>query len=78
MKSASKKPNRSTTASTEVVSARLAKPEIRILRKIYPGRSNQAIIETLVEEKLARRDFDSWLGELKAANQSGDLDLEKI
>jgi hypothetical protein len=65
-------------SSTEIVSARLRRPALSTLRKLYPGRSNQAIIETLVEEKLARRDFDSWLSELKRVHQSGDLDLEKV
>lgn len=78
MSNAAKKIKKHTTPATEIVSARLAKPEISTLRKIYPGRSNQAIIETLVEEKLARKDFDLWLGGLKAAHQAGDLDLEKV
>ncbi|MGK5088980.1 hypothetical protein WDW86_15590 [Bdellovibrionota bacterium FG-2] len=78
MRSAVKKTKKRSVAATEIISARLPKPGISILRKIYPGCSNQAIIETLVEEKLARKDFDSWLGKLNAAHQSGDLDLDKV
>jgi len=76
MKNAAKKPKRDRSASTEIISARLSKPEILTLRKLYPGSSNQAIVKRLVEEKLARKDFDQWLEKLRDANESGGLNLE--
>ncbi len=66
------------SAPTEVVSARLSKPELSTLRKLYPGNSNQAIIEKLVEEKLARRDFDRWIEHLRSAVNNGTMDLDKV
>ena len=77
MKAIAKK-SKTTSHSTEVVSARLPRPQLAILRKIFPGHSNQTIIETLIEEKLARKHFETWLNELKNAHQAGALDLEKV
>jgi hypothetical protein len=78
MKNAAKKQRKVKPASTEVVSARLPKPELSNLRKLYPGSSNQDIIERLVEEKLARKDFDIWINRLREASESGHLDLDLV
>jgi hypothetical protein len=78
MKNAAKKPRKVRTSTTEVVSARLSKPEILTLRKLYPGSSNQIIVEKLVEEKIARKDFAIWLEKLSEATTAGDLDLDRM
>jgi hypothetical protein len=78
MKNAAKKPRRGRSVTSEVVSARLSKPEIATLRKLYPGSSNQDIVEKLVEEKLARRDFQMWLTSLRNAMDENSLNLEKV
>lgn len=76
MKTAKKRPSKS--PPSEVVSARLRKPALSVLKRLYPGQSNQVIIEKLVEERLARRDFDAWIEKLQDANRSGGLDLDKV
>jgi len=79
MKNTAKKQKLSRSSSpSEVISARLSKSEILSLRKLYPGSSNQDIVEKLVEEKLARRDFQIWLSSLRKAVDDNALDLDQV
>lgn len=63
---------------SSVLTARFPTERVQQLRRLYPGRSNQEILTSLADEKLARQDLVDWMSELQKAQTTGDLDLEAI
>ena len=75
-----RKPKRRTVSgASKVVSGRLQLGRLKELKRLYPGTMTESeILSDLVNEKLARAQFDRWMEEQATVFDEKDFDSESL